>query len=89
MKNKTDNPMLDITVDELKLFTALELWFDTIEEEYKTNKNFWARNKIAELMKQRLKKMNKWKDGLRSPRKQRDCDFKKRPQEEIPPELDF
>lgn len=91
IKTKTDNPLLDITIDELKLLIALETWFDSIEDEYKTNKNFWARNKIGNLMKSRLKSMNKWKDGLRSPRKQRKCDFKKQDvkNEELPPELDF
>lgn len=91
IKTKTDNPLLDIAVDELKLFTALELWFDSIEDEYKTNKNFWTRNKIGNLMKLRLKSMNKWKDGLRSPRIERECDFKKQGVETeiIPPELNF
>lgn len=81
-----DNNLVNLTVNEENLIHALDIWFESIEDEYKVNKNFWARNKVAVLLKLRLKEMNKWKDGLRSPRKQRECDYKKKP---VEPELDF
>lgn len=83
-----DNNLIKLEIDEDNLLHALEIWFENVEDEIKTNKNFWARNKIGSLMKLRLKQMNKWKDGLRSQRKPRDCDFKKKQIEEECP-FDF
>ena len=73
-----DNTLIQLNINENNLIHALEIWFESIEDEHKTNKNFWARNKVAALLKQRLKQMNKWKNSLRSQRKPRNCDFKKK-----------
>lgn len=86
-----DNNLIEIKINENNLKHALETWFESMEDEIKLNKNFWSRNMIACLIKQRLKKMNKWKNGSDSQRTARTCDFKKKAKkiQEIIPEDDF
>ena len=52
-------------IDEINLSKIIDKWFDENIANIELNKNFWRRNPVAKVLKDRLKQIKRFKNGPR------------------------